>query len=164
MQVYGGVKLEKGFMNTISKFCILLFLFLLACKQDDDGNQQNIIPNVPVNSVVNTDLPLFQHLRQLGSYQYLDDGYKGIVLLHNYDDQFYALERSCTYHPFDSCAIVEVNEENLNLRCGSKNNGQFKACCASTFQYDGFVGDGPARFPLKRYTIQQSGATLIIRN
>jgi len=150
-------------MTINNKLFVLFLVFLFACKPDESNNQQ-IIPNVPVNVLINTDLPLYQHLKQLGSHHYIEEGYKGIVLIHNFDGQYYALERACTFHPFDTCGVVEVDEKNLNLRCGSEQNNQFKSCCTSTFQYDGFVGNGPSRIPLKRYHVQQNGASFHILN
>jgi len=170
-------KQKKDFMNIIksnkfywitnvnSWFVLVSTMFFFSCKPDAN-NPQNIIPSVPVNITINMDLPLYINLKNTGQYIYIDGGVKGIILYHHYDDQFYALERNCTYQPFDTCSRVTVQTDNFYIRCGRyQNDTTFIRCCNSKFQLEGgYLIDGPALAPLKQYRVSRSGNMLQIYN
>ena len=145
---------------------ILLFIvpFLLSACKDEGNNGYSYIPDVPVNITVNTDLPLYFHLQTPGAYSLLNGGYRGIFLVHHFDDKFYAIERTCSYQTDLNCAVIQVDTSIIQLRCGTYADTGFVSCCNSQFSFEGFVIQGPATFPLKQYPVYQNGNLLTIRN
>lgn len=135
-----------------------------SCKDDTQTNGQVFIPDVPVSVTVNMDLPLHFHLQNLGGYSLLEGGNRGIFLVHNFDDEFYAIERTCTFDPDTDCGFIQVDSSNIQLRCGTYQNDTFSQCCQSLYSFDGFVLQGPTRFSLKRYNVFRNGNLLTVRN
>jgi nitrite reductase/ring-hydroxylating ferredoxin subunit len=103
-------------------------------------------------------------LKSLGAYTYLPGGNKGVILIHNFDDRFVAVERACTYNPDDECSRIYVDSVNLLLRCGSFNDTIWEPCCTSQFEYDGTLRAGPARCSLRPYGVTENGSTLNVFN
>lgn len=143
-------------------------VFVLARCNKDNGQQQNDVPNVPVNITVNMNLPDYLSLQSQGGWAYLNGGVKGIVLYHHYDDNYYALERNCPYQPFDDCATVTVELNNVFLRCGkykSDTDTTWIPCCNSHYSLEsGFLISGPSRYSLKNYRVSRSGNVLYVTN
>ncbi len=160
-------KVERGF-TTMNKLlgAFLMFLMVVTFSSCNDDQNQNrpFIPSVPVNITVNTDLPLHFHLKNLGSFAYFEGGNRGVFLVHNFDDQFYALERTCAFEPDRACSRVEVDSLNFQLRCGELVDGVWEECCASKYSFDGNLQEGPAQFPLRRYAVQFNGSLITVRN
>ncbi|MBO6515351.1 MAG: hypothetical protein JJ975_02270 [Bacteroidia bacterium] len=145
-------------------FILLAVFFASSCNDNTPGNGQVFIPDVPVSITVNLDLPSHFHLQNLGSFSLLEGGHRGIFLVHNFDDEFYALERTCTFNTDLSCSHIQVDSSNIQLRCGTYDNDTFAECCQSLYSFDGFVLQGPSRFALKRYQVFRNGSLLTIRN
>jgi hypothetical protein len=153
----------------MSKPFSLLFLALVffSCKKTQNvSNASNPVPYVTVNLSINMDLPQYSSLNTQGGYIYLDnEGARGIVVIHDFSDQFWALDRNCTYNVNDSCAKVTMETSGLSLRCGhydAKKN--WLGCCNSKFNLDGTVLSAPATYPLKRYQVNRNGSLLTITN
>jgi len=131
---------------------------------EDNGLVYTDIPDGPVNLTINLDLPLHFHLNNMGTFAYFAGGHKGVLLIHNFDDQFYAFERTCTHQPDLSCSRVEVDSLLLDIRCGSYEDGQWTECCTSRFFFNGQVEQGPAQLPLKQFSTAKNGSILTVRN
>lgn len=160
-------KQGKGFtiIRKLSLFLIGLYMALhfSACG-GDPGLTYTDIPDAPVNLTINMDLPLYYHLYTMGSFSYHAGGHKGVLLVHNFDDEFYAFERTCTHNPDLTCSKVEVDSLLLNIRCGSYVNGKFESCCDSKFFFNGQLEQGPAQLPLKQFPVIRNGSVLSINN
>lgn len=150
----------------MNKFIAIVTLFLLVSSCDDNttNNGQVLIPNVPVSVTVNMALPSHFHLQNLGGYSLLEGGNRGIFLVHNFDDEFYAIERTCTFNPDLDCAHIQIDTSNIQLRCGVYENDTFSSCCQSSYSFDGLVLQGPSRFGLRRYNVFRNGDLLTVRN
>lgn len=144
--------------------CCIGLLFSESCKDDNQLTGDCFVPDVSVNLTVNMDLPEYFHLQTLGGSIELDAGNRGVFLIHNYDDAFYAIERTCTYQSENECAKLHVNETTLQLRCGTPADTGFVNCCNSTFLFDSRVVSGPAVCNLKTYRLSKNGNTLYISN
>lgn len=142
---------------------VCLFAGLHSCK-DEGNNQINNIPDVPVNLTINLDLPSYYHLQTPGSYALLEGGFRGVFLVHHFDGNYYALERTCSFQSDLACAVIHIDTTNIQLRCGSYTTPGFETCCTSQFSFDGFVIQAPATLPLKRYRVSTSGNLVTIRN
>jgi Rieske Fe-S protein len=151
-------------MNRIFLFFIVVIFTASSC-QDDEVFSECYLPAVGVNITINTDLPTNFHLKSLGSYSYLDGGQNGVILMHDFNDEFVALERTCTHLPDNSCSRIFVDSINLLLRCGTfENDTTWNECCPSQFEYSGLLRTGPARCNLQPYSVIANGSTLSIRN
>ena len=99
--------LVKDF-TPMRRISIILCIAFIAssCGDNTPTNGQVFIPDVPVSITVNMELPSHYHLQNLGGYSLLDGGHRGIFLVHNFDDEYYALgkdvylysrQRVCAY-------------------------------------------------------------------
>lgn len=122
----------------------LFFLLLSACDGDKIQQADDQIPNVPVNFSILTNNMLYGDLEMRGHWVYLNGGYKGILVYHGYDDEYYAFERCCTYDARITDARVWVTENGSML---------YDSICGSTyFIQDGSpTVEGPATQSLRRY-------------
>jgi nitrite reductase/ring-hydroxylating ferredoxin subunit len=158
-------KLTQYILSTV--LAITLIFVLARCGKSNNG-QQNDVPSVPVNITVNMNLPEYLILQSQGGWAYLNGGVKGIVLYHHYDDNFYAMERNCPYQPFDSCAIVTVENNDVFLRCGqykSDTDTTWIPCCNSQYSLEaGFLISGPSQYSLTNYRVGRSGNILVVSN
>jgi nitrite reductase/ring-hydroxylating ferredoxin subunit len=135
-----------------------------SCKPEDTFTGDCFVQDANVNMTINMDLPEYYNLRNLGEFITLDQGHKGIYLIHNYDDIYYAIERTCTYRSEDACSKIHINTKILQLRCGEPVDSGFVKCCNSTYAYNSGFLSGPTTCPLKTYQVSQSGNSLYIRN
>jgi len=103
-------------------------------------------------------------LKNLGGFEYLDGGYRGVLLIHNFDDLYYAIERTCSFESDKECAHIFADSMNFQLMCGQYVDTGFVECCASKFTFDGNVLEPPAQLPLKLYRVTPNGGLLTISN
>lgn len=127
----------------MSKPKILFFLIALSLLLNCDDIHQ-VIPSVPVNISLDTNT----ELASLGVGNTMVSpkagGFMGILIYRNSFSEYYAFERTCTYYPNDTSAVVAEKGDVIAV-CPT---------CGSTFLItaDGaLVNKGPARLPLKQY-------------
>ena len=135
-----------------------------SCNPDDANPVSCFIPDIGVNITVNMDLPEYYNLRNLGNFHAFDAGYKGIYLIHNYDDIYYAIERTCTYESDNECSQIVLDDQILQLKCGQVVDTGFVQCCSSTYSFNSAFLTGPTICNLKTYRVSRSGNTLYIGN
>lgn len=151
--------LKKSFLPCIS---LVAMLFISACDGDDNNGN---ISDVHVNLRIDLNNPLYLDLNPYGGYVYIDGvGNRGIVVYHDFSDNYLAYDRICSYEPSNPCSRVEVDESDFFLRCGETVNGDFVPCCSSQFTWDGFPSEGQAIYPLKEYQVFRNGNFLTISN
>ncbi|MGQ9847655.1 MAG: hypothetical protein ACUVQP_09180 [Bacteroidales bacterium] len=124
---------------------ILLFLILLSVVLTNDGcrKQDDVVPYVRVNFTIFLSDPDFISLQTIGNSVYVTGGVSGIILYRKSQDEFSAIERCCSYHPSDRCAVL-VDSLNTNVL--------YCKCCNSKFYIgDGSVISGVASRPLTTY-------------
>jgi nitrite reductase/ring-hydroxylating ferredoxin subunit len=125
-------------------YFITLNLVLVSCK-----GESHPVPNVPVNIIINLDLPAYQSLNAPGGYAYLNGGSRGIVVYRNFDE-FVALDRHSTHNSEDPCGIVEVDSINVFELVDP--------CSGSRYSIQsGVVIEGPAQWALRRYNANWNG-------
>ena len=139
-------------MNRI--IILLLITSLVACT----NNAVSPIPSYAVSLEITmqdaTELNTIGGVAEFTSTfrpnQYL--GFGGIVIFHNFDDQFVAFDMACP-HEIDRNTRVSVNMAGQAV-CPK---------CGSTFDVgysQGFPVKGPARYPMKQYHVAISGDKL----
>jgi nitrite reductase/ring-hydroxylating ferredoxin subunit len=144
-------------------FTLLGFVYA-GCDSDPIYSGECFVPEIPVNITLNMSLPEYFLLQNTGEYRYVEGGNRGVFVVHNYDDLYYAIERTCTYQSDNACAKIFVDSTTLQLKCGTEVDTGFVECCNSRFLFDSRVVNGPARCNLKTYRINLSGTTLYINN
>ncbi len=152
--------MKKGILVII----ILGLLGNQSCKPDERVPSDCFIPNVAVSITLNMDLPEYYALRNIGEYKEFNAGNKGVYVIHNYDDIYYAIERTCTYNPDEECSQVFLDKGNLQFKCGQMADTGFVQCCASTYSLNSAFLSGPTQCNLKTYRISRSGNTLYVGN
>jgi len=147
-------------------------VFLLGCSKNQNTTY-NPIPTETVNFQVDMNSPLYNGLNAAGGYAYVGgQGYKGVILICDNNNNIDAYDRACPYNYTDECAILTVRPENFDIECGSyltttKNNKPvttFAPCCGSAWNYAGVINNGPTQYAPKRYTVTQNGSILTVTN
>jgi len=137
------------------RFFILasFIIFALSCGK---GSEHQSIPEVPVDLYLDISSTIYIKLSNVGGYEYMSGGYKGIIVYRLSMEDFVAYDRACPYHPYDECALIEMDHSGVILK---------DTCCGSEFNLlDGSVSKGPAEYPLKRYQTIFDGQILQISN
>jgi Rieske Fe-S protein len=144
---------------------IIAIIFSINNCKDTSNTSYYGIPVTPVSLNINMDLPSYQNLTLVNGYViFANEGYKGIIVYHSISGEYIAYDRACTYKPTDACSLITPDQSGTFLRCGHYEGTNFVACCASQFSMDGNVLKAPAAYPLKRYTVTQTGNTLTVTN
>jgi nitrite reductase/ring-hydroxylating ferredoxin subunit len=126
-----------------TKLLTILFasILLSSCKKNKDGD--TTIPYVPVNTIVQLNLPQFANLNSVGGTSIITGGYKGIVIYNKGTNEFVAYDLACPYDPTTDGTTLKVDTSGIttvDTHCGSKFN-----------LYDGSITHGPATRPMKPY-------------
>ncbi|MGB0432565.1 MAG: hypothetical protein ACPGLV_18960, partial [Bacteroidia bacterium] len=123
------------------------------------------IPYVPINVQIDLNDPRYLDLNPYGGYLILpNQGHKGIVIYHQFDDTYVCYDMTCSYEPTNPCNQLEIDENGFLLQCGNTVNGEFEACCGSKFLWDGFPTAGPALYSLAQYVVYKNGNLLRVSN
>jgi nitrite reductase/ring-hydroxylating ferredoxin subunit len=138
-------------MKKIVLLPFLSFTLLVAsCKKKDD------IPDVSVDVYLNLQLPDYIWLQTPLNHIYYNAGNHGLIIYRKAGNDFSVLERTCTFDPQRSTAIVEVMNDNFTC---------VDSTCGSKFSInDGAVINGPATQTLRQYRYDFDGTTLHIYN
>ena len=154
---------DRVFIDMKIKFILTtsLLLFLGACR---NNNITDAIPKGPVNITLDLNILDNQHLLVPGSFAYGEGGAKGVLIIHDYDDTWYAFERSCAWQPLNECSKVWVDTQSIQLKCGNYGSNGFETCCESRYQFNGLPVKGPAGGSLARYNVSRNGNLLYVYN
>ncbi|MAY85023.1 MAG: hypothetical protein CMP59_12915 [Flavobacteriales bacterium] len=130
----------------------LFFLFSTSCKDEDNNN----VPLVEVNILIQLDDPDYIRLKTVGGWEYISGGSRGIIIYRLGENEFRAYDRHCTFQPSSTCALVSVDPNNITAS---------DDCCGSAFlMSDGSVSRPPATTALKQYVTFYDGTTLRVSN
>lgn len=135
-------------LNSKLLFFLLYFTltpYFLSCNKD----QKDVVPDTFVNVTININnfpIGVTQSIiltNTLAGVPNLGYDNNGLIIYRNDQDEFYAYDRTCTYHIENSTAV--------NIK-----NNLFAICpvCSSVYQLNlsGFPSqDSPANYPLKQY-------------
>jgi nitrite reductase/ring-hydroxylating ferredoxin subunit len=139
----------------INKFILVLFLgtFFTSCKKENNGGG---VPLVSVNIFIYTNTPSFIKLSNVGGWEYVTGGARGILVYRSSQTEFKAYDRNCTYQSSNACATVAVDNTNLVA---------VDSCCGAKFSIlEGNAIASPASVSLKQYTTTFDGNVLHIFN
>ncbi len=145
-------------MNRKTFYTILLFTYtcltisFFSCKKN---NNDDSIPNIPVNITVYLSLPQYVNLNSVGGYVIIPEyGYRGIIIYRRALEEFVSFDLACPY---------DVNVNNAKINVDSSGITMVDPQCGSKFSlYDGSVQHGPATRPLKMYnSVYESGSNSV---
>jgi Rieske Fe-S protein len=138
----------QKYLNSIKKLkqyslAALLFLLFMSC--EETGIAQDNMPPASVNLEINLRNMEYRDLEGPKGWVYINNvGLKGIVVYKSPDGGYIAMDRACP-HDYDKaspCGRVEVDNSNFFMK---------DECCGSTFDMEGYVQNGPASRPLRKY-------------
>ena len=139
---------------------LLLALLLAACSKTQLVQNPYLI-NASFDVQIDTRLPLYSEVQQIGVPITLPQslgGIKGIHLVQVGIDSFRAFEVACPNHAVETCSATEA--KGTSATCG----------CSDGFSYSLFTGQLLNRqgesvlFDLKEYTVRSEGPMLYIYN
>ena len=142
--------MRKGF------FLITVFVLFLSCKKDDNNtNQYENIPQVPVNIYLNLDQPSNFNLTAIGGSINVEGGSRGILIYRDVN-AYRAFERHSPHKSTEQCAVVTADSSNI-----------FGVEECDGIQYylsDGTVASGNSAIPLLQYQTRETQGILHIYN
>ena len=167
MQVSTEEKANVGFivMNRFLRNTVLLFIGVVGLSACDKSS--TVTENIPrglVNLTIDLNLSSNLHLNNVGTHSYFDGGVKGVLVIHDYDGEWYAFERTCAHEPTKACSQIWVDSINIQLMCGKYTGKTFEPCCASNYMYSGFPTAGPAAGRLAQYYVSRNGNLIQVHN
>jgi len=134
-------------------FVILSTLFLISSCKDQENNN---IPLVQVDFIINIDDPSYLNLKTIGGSVEVNGGSRGILLYRLSNETINAFDRHCTFQPSNTCAIISANPNSITAT---------DHCCGSVFLLGtGEVSQPPASVPLKQYNTSFDGKSLRVFN
>ncbi len=129
-----------------------LVVALAACKKDTTSG----VPYVPVNIVINVNLPEYSALAVPGGSEVIGGGSRGILLYRATTTDFVAYDRHCPYQSEQLCAVDIDN---------TFTTATDSTCCLTSYLLiNGSVTNGPGSLPLQAYNTTFNGTTLRIYN
>jgi len=164
MQAITVANQVKGFTNMKAKLLLLLASASILWAESCTRTANEPIPTGPVNITLDLNLADYQALIVPGNFVYVEGGVKGVLVMHDYDDNWHAFERTCAWEPLNACSKIWVDTAGIQLRCGNPTGSGFVKCCESQYYFNGFPSKGPARGSLARYRISRIGNLLQVYN
>ncbi len=127
--------------------CLVSVLYLVSCHK----NQQNPVPNIPIDITIDLGLPSYYALQGVSGYAYVNGGSRGIIVYRKALDQFVAFDRHSPADPNGSCPLpLYPNPSNFLELLDSCSSAKFSL-------YDGSpITDCP--YGLRQYATQYNGA------
>ena len=93
----------------------LLIFVLFSCNSDGD-EENNILPDVPVNETIFLNNPEFINLQVVGGWAYSQGGINGIIIYHYSQNNYTAFERSAPHLSPQACSRMTV-ENGIIMFC-----------------------------------------------
>lgn len=105
------------------KYLILFLsvLTLLSCSNGTPDNNDNL-PNVPVNETISLNNPQYINLQFPGGWAYANGGIKGLIIYNFNGTEFAVFDRACPHlSPSQGCSQMIV-ESNIKMICPCDNS------------------------------------------
>lgn len=101
----------------MKKFILSLLLFILFNSCDSNNIDDNdILPNIPVNETIFLNNPEYINLQVVGGWAYTQGGISGIIVYHSGINNFIAFERSAPHLSPKPCSRMDV-KNSIIMRC-----------------------------------------------
>ena len=142
----------------------LVSLLIATCNKEEN----NIIPDVPTDFVIDLNDPMFIELNAIGNSVIVTSSYRGslsagynnhgIIIYRAGQDEFYAFDRTCTFEEQLNEAVNIDSIRTLTAKCPN---------CGSVYVLPSLAypeKDGPAVYPLKQYYAEYINNTVWVHN
>ncbi len=133
-------------MKNKSKYIKFVYYLIIICSivlVSSCKKTNSDIPYTYVNEYINLSLPSYLNLNSVNGWVYYGAGNRGLIIFRRSGTEYAVYDRTCTYDPTATCALVRVIPNNILA---------IDSCCGSQFSlFDGSVTNGPAVVPLKQY-------------
>ena len=130
----------------LGAYFLIFGLLIASC-----DSQDNYIPEVYVNIIIDLSLPEYSNLQIPGNSIFIEGGVKGIIIYHGVGSDYRVYDRNCSYEPCLACSVIDSVSSGI----------AYCDCCDSAFllEQDGIPANSPALLPLKEYpwTLSASG-------
>ena len=141
-------------MKHITALLLLIFLTFSCNTEDDEEN--NLLPEVPVDETIFLNNPEFINLQVVGGWAYSQGGISGIIIYHYSANSYVAFERSAPHLSPQVCSKMTVK------------NGIIMFCSCDDSEFNILNGapltDG-VKYQARRYRVAIVGSnTLRITN
>jgi hypothetical protein len=138
-------------------FLSAISVLLFNCSRSSTPNENcQFLLNIPVNLIVNLNLPQFSQLQFPSQSVYVQDGGNGGIILIRTGTGIEAFDAADPNRILEECSILQIDGPIASSSCEDEN------------QYNLFTGlavENPdLNCPLKRYRVEQNGSTLRIFN
>jgi len=87
---------------------LLLLIFLIFSCNTEDDNENNLLPEVPVDETIFLNNPEFINLQVVGGWAYSQGGISGIIIYHYSANSYVAFERSAPHLSPQVCSKMTV--------------------------------------------------------
>ncbi len=155
----------KAFNQLLQISLLASLLGVAGCDNQNSSPGFNLIPDVHVSRNLNIRQPIYSDLSQPGGHVYLpNEGYRGIVVVRTFNNEFHAFDRACPTAPDKDCSKLTVHQSNLFMGCGQYVDSQWQPCTPSQYNLDGTIKSGPTDQQPKSYAITRQGSNLQIFN
>lgn len=100
----------------MKKYLLLsVFMMLIYSCNSDNIDDNNILPNIPVNETIFLNNPEFIDLQVVGGWAYTQGGISGIIVYHSGINNYIAFERSAPHLTPKSCSRMKVKNSIIML-------------------------------------------------
>lgn len=133
----------------------LTFLTFTSCTRETHN-----VPPAIVDEIIYLNLPSSLPLQSPGGWIYHIGGYKGLLIYRRFgngnSEDFVAFDRTCPNHIENTCGIIEVENDNIWVRCPCDDR--------QYLLFDGTPANNNPSQPLRQYRVQFFGSTLRVFN
>ena len=131
-------------------FILVTSLSVISCGK----NNQNPVPNVPVDITIDLSLPSYVALQGVSGYTYVNGGSRGIIVYRKSLNEFVAFDRHSPADAAGTCALpLYPNANNFLELIDSCNNARFSL-------YDGSPISN-SQFGLRQYATTYNGSNIL---
>jgi hypothetical protein len=131
-------------------FILVTSLSVLSCGK----NNQNPVPNVPVDVTIDLSFPSYSALQGVSGYTYVNGGSRGIIVYRKSLDEFVAFDRHSPADIEGTCVEPLYPDANNFLELiDSCNNARFSL-------YDGSPISN-SEYGLRQYATQYNGSNIL---
>lgn len=101
-----------------NKFLTILFLTFLfvSCSSSSPDNNDNL-PNIPVNVTLSLNSPQYQNLLVPGGWVYAQGGIKGLIVYNFNNTEFAAFDRACPHISVSDACSQMIVESSIKMVC-----------------------------------------------
>jgi len=103
-------------MRSIFTTFLLFSVLCISCTTSSPDNNENL-PNVPVNITLSLNSPQYQNLLVPGGWVYVSGGIKGLIVYNFNGTEFSAFDRACPHLSVTEACSKMIVESGIKMIC-----------------------------------------------